>query len=101
LAHFIKAFTSFLVSFSISSSSRTVGSLSGFSPISVTGATASAFGPAKAGAVEAVRGELREMITEDFDILMDSATPMDLSFQETQTHTLSNCFATLTFTVLS
>ena len=37
-----------------------------------------------AGAVESVRGELREMITEDFDILMDSATPMDLSFQDTK-----------------
>lgn len=37
-----------------------------------------------AGAVEAVRGELREMITEDFDILMDSATPMDLSFQDSK-----------------
>jgi vacuolar protein sorting-associated protein 53 len=37
-----------------------------------------------AGAVESVRGELREMITEDFDILLDTATPSDMSFQDAQ-----------------
>lgn len=35
-----------------------------------------------AGQVEGIRNELREMISEDFDILIDSATPSDMSFQD-------------------
>jgi hypothetical protein len=36
------------------------------------------------GAVDTIRGELREMITEDFDILLDTATPSDLAFTESK-----------------